>query len=373
MVTDVTKKPKGSAPIAAPPRKINVPKFAEARASELQSLQCIVENRLSNDYKSQRNKRRRTTSFNDQIARKGRRRKRQKLGRVDKANVESRLKKDDITQLPRHVRRRYELKSNPENGFCTSGDGTKRLRTHVWHAKRFSMTKLWSYHLPLGLQGRGKGSRALLRKLKQGVLAHDASYYSAVQLEGPEDSLISILRTVLVPSPIEVTHPRNHDDSVLSGTTYGTAMLHQVGAPVSQAIAPVTYMWRPVFQENITDLGVSDEKIIPDVDLCDKSERMECSSSFRHLWVWIHASAFEEGYANLKLACQKELEKRGISINCSSLEGQLAKLELIGSGTFRLLQKILHPVRRKSLAVKETRDYRRKPCFSKYRVFHTEK
>lgn len=185
MVTDVTKKPKGSAPIAAPPRKINVPKFAESRAPELQSLQRIVENRLSNDYKSQRNKRRRTTSFNDQIARKGHRRKRQKLGKVDKVNAESVLK-DKITQLPRHVRRRYELKSNPENGFCSSGDGTKRLRTHVWHAKRFSMTKLWGYHLPLGLQGRGKGSRALLIKLKQGVLAHDASYYSAIQLEGPE-------------------------------------------------------------------------------------------------------------------------------------------------------------------------------------------
>lgn len=69
-------------------------------------------------------------------------------------------------------------------------------------------------------------------------------------------------------------------------------------------------MWRPAFQENITDLGVSDEKIILDVDLCDKSERMECSSSFRHLWVWIHASAFEEGYANLKLACQKEVHSR---------------------------------------------------------------
>jgi ribonuclease P/MRP protein subunit POP1 len=66
-------------------------------------------------------------------------------------------------------------------------------------------------------------------------------------------------------------------------------------------------MWQPTFQENITDLGVSDEKIIPDVDLCEKSERMECSCSCRHLWVWIHASAFEEGYANLKLACQKEV------------------------------------------------------------------
>jgi ribonuclease P/MRP protein subunit POP1 len=66
-------------------------------------------------------------------------------------------------------------------------------------------------------------------------------------------------------------------------------------------------MWRPTFQENITDLGVSDGKIIPDVDLCEKSETLECSSSSRHLWVWIHASAFEEGYDNLKLACQKEV------------------------------------------------------------------
>ncbi|CAI8601370.1 unnamed protein product [Vicia faba] len=345
MVVDGTKKPKVSAPVVAPPRKINVQKFAESRAPELQSLQCIVENRLSNDYKSQRNKRRRTTSFNDQIARKGHRRKRRKLGIVDKDDGELVLNKESLMQLPRRVRRRYELKSNPESGLCTSGDGTKRLRTHVWHAKRFSMTKLWGYHLPLGLHGRGKGSRALLKKLKQGVLVHDASYYTAVQLEGPQDSLVSVLRMVLVPSPVEATHPRNHSDSVLSGITYGTAMLHQVGAPVSQAIAPVTYMWRPTFQENITDLGVSDEKIIPDVDLCEKSERLECSCSCRHLWVWIHASAFEEGYDNLKLACQKEMEKRGISITCSSLEGKLAKLELMGSGTFRLLQKILHPVK----------------------------
>jgi ribonuclease P/MRP protein subunit POP1 len=151
MVTDGTKKPKVS---AVPPRKINVQKFAESRAPELLSLQSIVDNRLSNDYKSQRNKRRRTTSFNDQIARKAHRTKRQKIGRVDKVNAESVLNKDHKVKLPRHVRRRFELKSNPENGFCISGDGTKRLRTHVWHAKRFSMTKLWGYHLPLGLQGR---------------------------------------------------------------------------------------------------------------------------------------------------------------------------------------------------------------------------
>lgn len=35
----------------------------------------------------------------------------------------------------------------------------------------------------------GKGSRAILKKQKQGVLVHDASYNGVVQLEGPEASI----------------------------------------------------------------------------------------------------------------------------------------------------------------------------------------
>jgi ribonuclease P/MRP protein subunit POP1 len=154
MVAEGIKKPQLSIPVPLPPRKINVQKYAESRAVELHSLQSIIENRVKNDYRSQRNKRRRTTAFDNQIARKGCRGKRQKTGINDKALAESALEKGQIKKPPRRIRRRYELKINPENGFCTSGDGTKRLRTHVWHAKRFSMTKLWGYHLPLGLQGR---------------------------------------------------------------------------------------------------------------------------------------------------------------------------------------------------------------------------
>lgn len=135
MVTEATK---------VAPRAINVQKYAESRAVELQSLQSIISNRVNGDYRSQRNKRRRTTAFNNQIAR---RKKRNKPGIVLE-------KEEQIKNLPRRVRRRYELKMNPVNGFCTCGDGTKRLRTHVWHAKRFSMTKLWGYYLPLGLHGK---------------------------------------------------------------------------------------------------------------------------------------------------------------------------------------------------------------------------
>ncbi|RZB41535.1 hypothetical protein D0Y65_055156, partial [Glycine soja] len=164
MVTDGTKKPQVSVPTSPPPWKINLQKYAESRALELHSLQSIIENRVNSDYRSQKNKRRRTTVFDNQIARKGCRRKRQKLGIIDKALAKLGLEENHQKKLPRCVHRRYELKKNPENGFCTSGDVTKRLRTHVWHAKWFAMTKLWGYHLPLCLQGRGKGSRALLKK-----------------------------------------------------------------------------------------------------------------------------------------------------------------------------------------------------------------
>ncbi|KAK7329481.1 hypothetical protein VNO77_23650 [Canavalia gladiata] len=202
---------------------------------------------------------------------------------------------------------------------------------------------------------RGKGSRALLKKLKHGVLVHDASYYTAVQLEGPGDSLLSVLRMVLDPSP--ATPPGNHDDPVLSGLTYGSTMIYEVGAPVSQPTAPVTYMWQPTSQQNMSseldgrnqhtsfrqhDIGNDSNK--HDVELSEKSETVKHDYSFKHLWVWIHASAFEEGYDNLKLACQIEMETSGSSVNCFSLKGQLAKLELIGLGVFQHLQKILHPV-----------------------------
>ncbi|KAK4279855.1 hypothetical protein QN277_011562 [Acacia crassicarpa] len=351
MLTERSNHSRLSAPI--PPRKIHVEKYAESRALELESLHTIIANRVNNDFRSQRNKRRRTTAYNNRNAKERCRRKRRKLGIFGKSRS-SVLEKDQTNKLPRRVRRRLELKMNPERGFCCSGDGTKRLRTHVWHTKRFTMTKLWGYHLPLGLQGRGRGSKALLKWLKHGVLVHDASYCSALQLEGPEDSLVSVLRMVLVPSPD--TDDGNTGDSILSGLTYGTAMLCGVGAP-SHVIAPVTYMWRPVFSQDMSlkldgvehrtsfrKCRMNDETSMHDIDECDKSDSMRPSASFRQLWVWIHASAFGEGYDMLKLACHKEMEKGGIVVRCVSLDGQLAKLELMGSQAFQLLQKILHPV-----------------------------
>ncbi|XP_057966682.1 ribonucleases P/MRP protein subunit POP1 isoform X2 [Malania oleifera] len=316
---------------ALPPRTLNVQKFAESRASELEALHSIVTDRLNNDFQSQRNKRRRTTGYDNRVAR-NRWKKRQKVGFDDKKNA-SDLEKYQ-KKVPRRIRRRVELRKNPENGYLMSGDGTKRLRTHVWHAKRFKMTKLWGFHLPLCLQGRGRGSRALLKRFKHGALIHDASYYTAVQLEGPEDSLLSVLSMVLVPFP-----SAHFEDisSILSGVAYGSAILHHIGAPVSQPIAPVTYMWRP-FSQHIVQMDAHD------CNLDGYSEPREIeNSSFRQFWAWLHASAFNEGYDTLKLACQKQMDESGILIDCFSREGQLARLEVMGEKAFQLLEKTLDP------------------------------
>nr|XP_027114112.1 uncharacterized protein LOC113732501 [Coffea arabica] len=316
MVTDWSKH---QASTAAPPRTLNVQKLAESRASELHSLHSIVGTHLQNDFRSQRNKRRRTTShikkrFCYDISNNG-------------------LSETDEKRLPRRIRRRIHLKRNPLTGFSTSGDGTKRLSTHVWHAKRFTVSKLWGFYLPLGLHGRGKGSKALLKKSKQGVLVHDSSYYSAVQLEGPEDLLLLILSQVMVPSPLE--NSGQTSQLIVAGVTYGSAMLHHVGTVFAQPVAPVTYMWRP--QNPILTARVDK------IDSKDEQQSIDSYVSSRQLWIWIHPAAFREGYDVLESACETA-NLNGRSVNCVSLEGKLGKLDLIGFKAFQLMQNILHPL-----------------------------
>ncbi|KAM7276997.1 hypothetical protein ACFE04_018863 [Oxalis oulophora] len=332
----------------APPRKLVLHKFAEARSSELEALHSVVSNRLNDDFRSQRHKRRRTTSYNNQATKKKKRRRAPILGVGLGGDAKTDLKKND--KVSRRVRRRIELKKNPESGFTASGDGTKRLRTHIWHAKRFRMTKIWGFHLPLHVHGSGRGTRALLQRLKNGVVVHDASYHVPVQLEGSEvgiqkffgfddiiclDSLLAVLNMVLSPSPS--TQSEDISRLVRSGIIYGSAMLCHVGGP---PIAPVTYMWRT--SKKKTTGG--DNGCEHDSGGCEEQLKIDGSSQGHQLWVWIHGSAYRDAFDALKFTCQRQMHERSEMIDCCSLEGQFAKFQVIGSKAFQLLQKILQPV-----------------------------
>lgn len=128
-----------SKPPIPPPRTLNVKKFAESRSRELESLHSVISDRLNHDFKIHRSKRRRTTGY------------RSSKHRIRKTSVSN---PGSNPKTSRRVRRRLELRSNPGSGFVRSGNWTKRLRTHLWHAKRFAMVKRWGFYLPLGVQGR---------------------------------------------------------------------------------------------------------------------------------------------------------------------------------------------------------------------------
>lgn len=219
----------------------------------------------------------------------------------------------------RRVRRRREFKRNPNFGFCVAVDGTKRLRTHLWLAKRFTMVKRWGYCLPLGLQGRGKGSRAVLRWLKSGALVHDFSYSIPIQLEGPEESILGIMRMILRPFPSDFSEQTSKP--VVHGACYANAMLHKVSVPLPKFIAPVIYMWRPL-----------------------KSDQNCVGCSLRQLWIWTHPASYNEGFESLSYACEKQMNETGASVQCLSMEGHIARLEVFGSKSLKILRKVLIPV-----------------------------
>ena len=64
-------------------------------------------------------------------------------------------------------------------------------------------------------------------------------------------------------------------------------------------------MWRPLQKKDIGSGAEHDN-----VESANSTQTNECCPSFRQLWVWIHASALNEGYDALKFACQKLVKLR---------------------------------------------------------------
>lgn len=339
-----------------PPRSVNVTKLADARAPEVEAFYSIIQKRVklrkrkreedAQDFTVPRSQRRRTTSYLNRKVNLWKKRKRDALTRFNRFKTKTAEENghdndaEKLRKLCRCVRRRIELKGGSVGGFGYSRDGTARLVMHVWHAKRFKMIKKWGYYLPLGFFGRGRGSRAVLKWSKSRALLHDASYFSAVQLEGPEGSLLNVLRMVLEPAPPSVAAMSEMQKAELCGVCYGTAMLNKVGESPHGSIAPVTYLWCPSASNMHKETTNTDLK-----DGCAiNSDGKDENNPTRYLWIWIHAAAFDDAFNTLQSACQRQIEKDGIQLMCLPRRGELGRLDVLGAKALQLLQKILYPI-----------------------------
>lgn len=148
----------------------------------------------------------------------------------------------------------------------------RRLETHLWHAKRLSMVPTWNgWMLPEGESGRGRGTRAFVRKLSTGAVIHDASYWCPVLLSGPVAAVTSRLNLIIDPKIVNLL-------ALQLGMSYSKtigceieAMLHEMDCFPLKALAPVRLLALPSHTEE-------------HVRLC----------------IWIHGAGVKEAFRALK-------------------------------------------------------------------------
>ncbi|KAL2634213.1 hypothetical protein R1flu_005692 [Riccia fluitans] len=335
-----------------PPRTLEIQKFTAARSGEVQGLYAAVKSQVeaaggdSSSFAIARHLRRRTTSHNRRVPYWIlNERKKNRVGHASQNWTKKTKKKDGPSasegaekrraERPppsRRVRRRAEFQRVRRGEDIVQRDGTRRLATHVWHAKRFPMKKCWGYALSEGLPGRGRGSRAVLKWIKEAAVLHDASYYGLIELQGTSEAIGCILQQTVEPAVWFPSSGSPLKKAEAHGLLSGNAVLYHVGKAPYDAIAPITFLWRP-----------------PASDLKHKATEPEevqvnVSGEERQLWIWIHPGAYDSALHCLAAACEKQAKDN--PVNCRSRRSEFARLEILGSKATEVIRKVIHPTSR---------------------------
>lgn len=229
--------------------------------------------------------------------------------------------------LSRRLRRRFELKGRR----TVTGSGDVRLETHVWHAKRFEMARRWGYCLAEGLPGRGLGSRAVLRWAEEAAVLHDASYLGAIQLRGTEIAVRRLLARVSDAMSAPAVLVGSLGPPLAAGACAGAFMLHSPRSFPRGAICPASFLWRPG--------AVAQEGTPPTANSVGGSKH---DTRQRDMLIWVHPAAYDDAVAALAGANAPSSED-STAVTVSTRVGELAVLELLGTGSTSVLERVLQP------------------------------
>lgn len=203
--------------------KLLVEPYAKARAYEIAAMEDALKN--SNEYSGAKRvfqrvphtMRRRAASYN--IRRIPKRFRAAAAAQMERDGSGERLSKK------RRTKRR-------KNGYKADG----WLETHVWHAKRMKMIRLWKFKI--GIKTYQKRYRAAIRAARAGSTIHDASYYYMLALSGPEQAIEALLETVVDPTCPKV----GSDKYKMSGSYASTIVYHYQSYPCG-VIGPIRFRW----------------------------------------------------------------------------------------------------------------------------------
>lgn len=197
------------------------------------------------------------------------------------------------------------------------------LPTHLWHAKRATMTQpkkaLWRFAIPL--TSTEKSYRPTHRAGgASGAVVWDTSYMSTIGLEGPVLSLEKLLKLLGV---ADENLWNERGGKWRAGKRSWNGWLSRKVNDIFIPIGPSTIFWCP---------SQLDTK-------CDESAEKPKKAPNMRLFIRIHPSAFLEAWTEL-LRLSK-LQRPAVHIE--DLRFEIGSIEITGPGSTEVLLGILHP------------------------------
>ncbi|XP_043498681.1 ribonucleases P/MRP protein subunit POP1 [Polistes fuscatus] len=237
------------------PIDVSIMKLAKARAGEILSMTRSIENPRQTKLIFQKlpiHMRRRVMSHNaKRLPRK-----------LREAHI-SQMGKSGFPPKSKRPSRKYRRR--PSNLLLEYNKRQRNkiwLETHIWHAKRFHMIEQWGYKI--ANFANDKCFKANFRSITEHCLIQDLSYYSCIEIIGPEDILKETLRSHCNPTTLTFAAKM-----YINGMREGTVMFFKRNSFPLYPIGNVHFLWRP--------------------NCCNQ----------RTIWIWVHPAFYDDILTNI--------------------------------------------------------------------------
>lgn len=164
-------------------------------------------------------------------------------------HMRRRVMSHNSRRLPRRLR---PIEIEEDGGFSRRARRTSRrllahfvrrqkhhawMETHIWHAKRFRMTKIWGYNLPEA--PCDKAFRACYRAGSAHCLLLDVSYLGCIQLSGSVENLTRIFASITNSKCGLTTNAKCYMNGEREGATY----IYNIDKYPYECLGKVTFIW----------------------------------------------------------------------------------------------------------------------------------
>ncbi|XP_026667208.1 ribonucleases P/MRP protein subunit POP1 isoform X2 [Ceratina calcarata] len=295
------------------PPEIHIMKLVSARASEIAAMTYSIENPQQTKLVFQKlpvYMRRRVMSHN--MKRLPRRLQEAHLSQMTKSGLPPKAKRPSrkYRRRPRNLLAEYNRRQRNKIW----------LETHIWHAKRFHMVEKWGYRI--ASFANDKCFRANYRAVARHCLMQDISYYTCVEISGPEQVLKETLKTHC--NPCETTFAAK---IFTTGQREGTVMFFKKNSYPRFPIGHVHFLWRP------------------------------SQSTIKTIWIWVHPSFIDDFIAEITFSfefkCINSTSENSQSAKCTSFinerdckliihRGTLNRFRFYGPLTMNVLTNAFH-------------------------------